>query len=580
MDKKEIARIFEEIATLLELKGDNPFRIRAYRNGARAILSLDEDLATVIKEGRLIDLPGIGEDLADKIKTLVAKGRLPFYEKLKKSTPPGVVSLMQIHGLGGKKIKLLYTKLKIQSIAALKEACLKGKVAKLRGFGPKTEQNILDALGHRETYQKRHLWWDAMNVAMPILNALSKLKGVKKAEIGGSLRRKLETIGDLDFLVGAAQPQPIMDWFTTQPMVARVVAKGKKKSSVKLRSGMQADLRIVPEKQFGFALAYFTGSKEHNIKMRERAIKRGWKLSEYGLDSENPKHKGPLDGKKTVTEEDLFKVLGLSYIPPELREDRGEIDAAEQGKIPLLVEDDDIRGTFHNHTTASDGKNTLREMVAAAEKLGWEYLGIADHSKSSFQANGQTEEQLLKQVEEIRHLNASKRFRTYVFTGVECDILADGKLDFPNQVLSKLDYVVISVHNALRQDEKTMTKRIIRAIENPYSTMVGHVTGRLLLEREPYKVNLTKVIDACIANGKMMEINANPRRLDMDWRWWHAAAQRGLKCCINTDAHNVESLQFFTAGVNVAKKGWLKKEQIFNTLSLKQIQQALKSMRK
>lgn len=576
MDKKKIAAIFEEIATLLELKGANPFRIRAYRNGARAVLSLDEDLATVVKEKRLTDLPGIGEDLADKITTLMKKGHLPFYEKLKKSTPPGVLEMMQVHGLGGKKIKALHSKLKIKSIADLKEACLKGKVAKLTGFGKKTEQNILDSLSHREVYQKRHLWWDAMQIAQPILEALSKLKGVKRVEIGGSLRRKLETIGDLDFLVGAANPKPIMNWFTSQPLVARIIGKGETKSSIKLKNGMQADLRIVPEKQFGFALAYLTGSKEHNIKMRERAMKRGWTLSEYGLDTD--KRKGPFEGsKKSATEADIFKALGLSYVPPELREDKGEFEAAEKGKLPTLVEDDDIRGTFHNHTTASDGKNTLKEMVAAAQKFRWEYIGIADHSKSSFQASGQSEEQLIEQIEEIHRLNASKQFRPYIFSGVECDILADGTLDFPDRVLKKLDYVIISVHNALQQDEKKMTKRIIRAIENPYSTMVGHVTGRLLLKRAPYKVDVAKVIDACIANGKIMEINANPMRLDMDWRLWHAAKLKGLKCCINTDAHSVESLQFFRAGVNVARKGWLEKKDILNTYTLKQVQKALRS---
>lgn len=579
VDKKEIAEIFEEIATLLELKQANPFRIRAYRNGARAILGLDEDLETVIREKRLTELEGIGDDLADKITTLAAKGRLPFYEKLKKSIPSGLLEMMQVHGLGSKKIKLLYSKLKIKSVAALKKACKEGKLAKLRGFGPKTEQNILNSLAHQETYQKRHLWWDAMQKANALLEALRKLQGIKKAEIGGSLRRRLETIGDMDFLVAAADPKPIMHWFTSQPFVSRVIAKGDTKSSVKLQNGMQADLRIVPEKQFGFALAYLTGSKEHNIKMRERAIKRGLTLSEYGLDVENSKRKGPFaNSKKIVTETEIFKALGLSYIPPELREDKGEFAAAEKNTLPTLVEESEIRGTFHNHTTASDGRNTLKEMVAAAQKLGWEYIGISDHSKSSFQANGQTERQLLEQLETIQKLNASKKFRPYVFAGVECDILANGTLDFPDHVLKKLDYVVVSIHNALQQDEKTMTKRMIRAIENPYSTMVGHVTGRLLLKREPYKINVAKVIDACIANGKIMEINANPMRLDMDWRFWHAARDKGLQCCINTDAHSVDHLQFFRAGINVARKGWLESKDILNTHTLKQVQMKLKKM--
>ncbi len=579
MDKNEIANIFEEIALLLELKGENPFRIRAYRNAARAVLSLDEDLKTVALEKRLTALEGIGDDLADKITTLVKTGRLPFYEKLKKSIPSGLVEMMHVHGLGGKKIKTLYEKLKIKSIDQLKEACKKGKLSKLPGFGEKTEKNILESLEHQETYQKRHLWWEAMGMASPILEELRQLKEVDRAEIAGSLRRKLETIGDLDFLVASSNPKPVMQWFTSQPFVARILGKGDTKSSVKLQGGMQADLRIVHEKQFEFALAYFTGSKEHNIKMRERSLKQGWTLSEYGLEAEKSLGKGPFTGrKKTVTEGDIYKALRLPFIPPELRENRGEFEAAEKNKIPILVEAKDIRGTFHNHTTASDGKNTLKEMVAAAQKLGWEYIGISDHSKSSFQAKGQSAQQLLKQVEEIDALNRSKKFRPFVFAGVECDILTDGTLDFPDKVLKKLDYVVISVHSSFQQDEKTMTNRIIRAIENPYTTMVGHLTGRLLLKREGYKVNVAKVIDACIANKKIMELNANPMRLDMDWRFWHAASDKGLMCCINTDAHSIDTLQFFRAGVNAARKGWLKKEDILNTRPLRQVQKILKQI--
>jgi DNA polymerase (family 10) len=573
MDKKEVARIFEEIAVLLELKAANPFRIRAYRNAARAVLSLDEDLEKVVLEKRLTELEGIGDDLAGKITTLVKTGRLPFYEKLKKSTPSGIVEMMRVHGLGGKKIKLIHQKLKIKTIAELKKACEMGKLSKLRGFGPKTEKNILESLSHQESYQKRHLWWEAMATARPILESLCKLKDVDKAEIAGSLRRKLETIGDLDFLAASSNPKSVMEWFTTQPFVERVLGKGLTKSSVKLKGGMQADLRIVPATQFEFALAYFTGSKEHNIKLRTRSVKRGWTLSEYGLE------KGPIAKmKKNATETDIYKALGLSYIPPELREDRGEIEAAAKGKIPLLVEEEDIRGTFHNHTTASDGRNTLREMVESAEALGWDYIGISDHSKSSFQANGQSEEQLLKQLQEIKKINGSGKYRPYIFSGVECDILPNGKLDFADAILKQLDYVVISVHSALSQDEKTMTKRIIRAIENPYATMVGHLTGRLLLKREGYKVNVAKVIDACIANKKIMELNANPMRLDMDWRWWHYASDKGLLCCINTDAHSVDTLQFFRAGVNAARKGWLKKSDILNTRALAQVQKFLGSV--
>ena len=569
MDKNEIAAIFEEIANLLELKGANPFRIRAYRNAARSLLNSDKSLKDLIAEGALTDLAGIGDDLAEKITLLAKKKRLPFYEKLKKSTPKGILKLIQVHGLGPKKVKAIYQKLKIQTIEELKKACQAGRVAKLKGFGTKTEKNILDAISHREVYQKRHLWWDAWENAQEILEALRSVKSVKKAEIAGSLRRKLETIGDLDILVASSDPEKVMDWFTSQPFVAKVLAKGSTKSSVKLKEGMQVDLRIVPESQFGFALCYFTGSKEHNIKIRNRSLKKGWSLSEYGFEA--VKGQLPAFSKKSATETDIYKALGLPYIPSEIREDLGEVEAAEKGNLPILIEESDIRGTFHNHTTASDGRNTLKEMVAAAEKIGWEYLGISDHSKSSFQANGLSEQRLLDQIDEIKKLNESKKCNIHLFAGSECDILADGKLDFPDDLLKKLDFVIVSVHSSLTQDEKTMTKRIIRAIEHPYATMLGHITGRLLLKREGYKVNIEKIIDACIANKKIIEINGNPQRMDMDWRFWHAARDKGLLCCINTDAHAVSNHEFYRSGVNVARKGWLEKNDVLNTRSLKEI---------
>lgn len=571
MDKKKIAEVFEEIATLLELKADNPFKIRAYRNAAHTLLNLEEDLSDLIKDEKLTELEGIGDDLAEKITTLAKTGHLAMFDKLKRSVPSGLLELMKVHGLGGKKVTLLYDKLHIKSIGALKEACLKGKLSKLKGFGPKTEKNILDALEHRETYSKRTYWWKAWNVAQPILEGLQKLKSVKKAAIAGSLRRRLETVGDLDFLVATSDPKPVMKWFTSQPFVDRVIARGDTKSSVRLKDGIQADLRIVTEKQYGFALLYFTGSKDHNIKLRELALKRKLSLSEYGFEPAK---------RNLLTEKDIYKFLGFSYIPPELRENLGELEAARKGKIPVLVEEKDIRGTFHNHTTASDGRSTLTEMVSFAQKLKWDYIGISDHSKSSFQAKGLKEPQLVAQIEQIRKLNASKKFRPYVFAGVECDILPNGSLDVSDKTLKLLDYVVISIHSAFSQDEKTMTKRLIRAIEHPLTTMVGHVTGRLLLKRQPYKINLSKVIDACIANKKIIEINSQPQRLDMDWRLWHAASEKGLMCCINTDAHEAGQLEFFRTGVGIARKGWLEKEDVINTRPLKAMQKLLQQMKK
>jgi len=569
MDKSEIAAIFEEIAILLELQGANPFRVRAYRNAARSLLNSDKSLKELIQEGKLTELAGIGDDLAEKITTLALKKRLPFYEKLKKSTPKGILKLIQIQGLGPKKVKALYEKLKIQTVEQLKKACAAGRIARLKGFGARTEKNILDALAHRETYQKRHLWWDAWERAEEILEALKKVKGVKRAEIAGSLRRGLETIGDIDILAASSNPKSVMDWFSRQDFVDKVLSKGPTKTSVKLEGGMQADLRIVPEDEFGFALCYFTGSKEHNIKIRSLSLKKGWSLSEYGF--EKAKGKGPSPVKKKAEEKDIYEVLGLSYIPPEMRENLGEVEAAEKRKLPTLIQLKDIRGTFHNHTTASDGKNTLKEMISAAERLGWEYIGISDHSKSSFQANGLSAERLLAQTEEIQKLERSKEFKIHIFSGSECDILADGKLDFPDDVLEKLDFVIASVHTSLSQDEKTITKRIIRAIEHPAVTMLGHITGRLLLKREGTKVDVEKVIDACIANKKIIEINGNPYRMELDWRYLRAGVQKGLLTCINTDAHSIHHHAFIRCGVNIARKGWLEKKNALNTRTLKEI---------
>lgn len=564
MDKHAVAEVLEEIALLLELQGENPFKVRAYHNAVRSLEGLEGDFEKLVEEGELESLPGIGAHIAEKITTLVRTGRLPYYEKLKKSVPEGLVALMGVPGLGGKKIKALHEKLKIKSKADLIQACKLGKVAKLRGFGSKTQQNILEGITKQETYAKRTLWWNAVEIAQPILEQLLKLKEVKKAEIAGSIRRKLETVGDLDFVVASAKPAAVIDWFTKQSWVAKVQATGSTKASVRLEQGIQADLRVVSEEEYPFALLYFTGSKQHSIELRKRANTLHLSLSEYGFE--------PALKKKLASEEAIYLALKLSYIPPELREDMGEIEAAAKKKIPTLVEAEDIRGVFHCHTTDSDGHNTLEEMVAAAEDLEWEYLGIADHSKSSFQANGMDEERLFAQIKRIRKLNQAKKFSTHVFAGLECDILTDGSLDFSNDVLKELDYVVASIHRSFQLEEKKMTARLIKAIENPYTTMVGHVTGRLLLKREGYAVNLQKVIDACIANGKIMELNAHPMRLDMDWRLWHKAAEKGLKCSINPDAHSVGDLMYYLAGVNSARKGWLEKRHVINTLPLKKIQ--------
>lgn len=586
MTKNEIADILTEIGTLLELKGENPFKVRAYQTGARALEAIEEaDLARLIAEEKLQTVKGIGEALGQKIAELHTTGKLEFFEKLKASVEPGLIEMMQIPGLGPKKLQALKNKLGITDIAALTAACNDGRVAALDGFGEKTAEKILAGIKNREAYGRRHLWWEAAEVAAPIVAGLRALPQVKRAEAAGSLRRGMETVGDLDFIVAATEVAPVVDWFVAMPGVKEVTAKGETKASVRFESGLQADLRLVPEEQFAFALHHFTGSKDHNVQMRQRALGRGLSLSEWGLvPSEGEgtvKEKAGATVKKVEakTEAELFKALDLHFIPPELREGLGEIEAAEKAELPRLIEAADLRGAFHNHTTASDGRNTLAEMTAAAEALGWEYLGIADHSKSSFQANGLSEERLLKQIAEIDALNASKRFKTYVFSGVECDILAGGELDFEDAILEKLDYVVASVHNAFAQDEATMTRRIIKAIEHPCTMMLGHVTGRLLLRRESYKVDVAKTIDAAIANGVIIELNASPWRLDMDWRHWRKAADRGLLCAINPDAHETAGLGHVRAGINAARKGGLRREQVLTTWPLAEVTRHLEAHR-
>ncbi len=585
MTKNEIADTLNEIATLLELKGENPFKVRAYQAGARTLEAVEEDqLAALIAEGRLESIKGIGEALAQKIAELHATGRLEFLAKLKASVEPGLLQMLEVPGLGPKKIKVLHEKLGLKTLAELAAACGDGRVAALDGFGEKSQQKILEGIRNREAYGKRHLWWDAAAVAEPIVAGLRALPPVSRAESAGSLRRGLETVGDLDFLVAADEVGPVVAWFCAQAGVKEVTARGETKASVRFEGGLQADLRIVPADQFVFALHHFTGSKDHNVQLRQRALARGLSMSEWGLvpaaGEGTAKEKAERrEGLKAESEKELFAALGLHFIPPELREGLGEIEAAEAGELPRLVELGDLRGAWHNHTTASDGRNTLAEMAAAAEALGWEYLGIADHSKSSYQARGLDEARLAAQVAEIHALNAAKKFTTHIFTGTECDILPDGRLDFDDGVLATLDYVVASVHNAFTQDEETMTARLIRALENPRVTMLGHLSGRLLLRREAYRVNAGKVIDAAIAHGVVIELNASPQRLDLDWRHWRRAAERGLLCAINPDAHDTAGLEYVRTGVNAARKGWLTREAVLNTRPLAAVKAWLQARR-
>ena len=567
MEKNDIASVLDEIATFMELTGENPFKIRAYSAGARILENMTEDLGELIDGGKLADIPGLGEALVDKITTLRRDGVLPFHQKLKASIPAGLLEVMQIPGLGPKKVRALWTLLAVEDLAKLKEVCESGAVAELKGFGAKTQDKILEGIKNRIAYGKRHRWYEAAAIAEPILAGLRALPQVSLAESAGSLRRARETVGDLDFLVASSEPKPIMDWFVAYPGVKEVTAHGETKSSVRFENGLQADLRVVPAEQFYFALHHFTGSKEHNVAMRHRALGRGLSMSEWGFKSVDDKTIAP--GAKN--EEEVFQALGLPWIPPELREGNGEIDAAEAGQLPKLVQLSDLRGVFHNHTTESDGDHTLDQMAAAAEAHGWDYLGISDHSKSSFQAGGLDEARLAKQLEDIAKLNASKKYRVRVLSGSEVDILKDGTLDFSDDVLARLDFVVASVHNLFTLDREAQTARIIKAIENEHVDMVGHLTGRLLNRREPYDVDIAKVIDAAAANDTIIELNANPWRLDLDWRWWRRAAEKGVLCSINPDAHDIDQLAFAAHGVRIARKGWLTPEQVLNTRSLPEV---------
>jgi DNA polymerase (family 10) len=578
MDKSEITDILEEIAVLLELKGENPFKARAYTNAARALDQYDGDLAQLVSEDRLEELPGIGEALHQKITELVKTGKLEYYETLRASVPEGLLELMDIPALGPKKIKALHEKLNISSVAELEAACQAHRVRDLAGFGAKSEEKILAGIAQGRDYAQLTRYAEAWAQAEEIREALRDHEAVLQLSIAGSLRRGKEIVKDLDFVASSRQPQDLMDYFVSLPWVKTVTNHGTTKSSVLLQSGISADLRVVSDKEFPYALHHFTGSKEHNVAMRQRAISQGKKLSEWGLfeigvgkktDSED-------EGKLIPCrdEDEIFNALGLQYIPPELRENMGEIEAAEKREIPRLIEWTHLRGTFHCHTNWSDGKNTLAEMAGEARELGLDYLGIADHSKSSYQANGLNEERLAEQIEMIATLN-SQIDDFHVFAGSEVDILKDGWLDFSDEVMAKLDYVVASVHNAMAQDEDEMTKRVIKAMENEYVTMLGHATGRLLLQREPYKINLEKIIDCAARTGTWIELNCSSYRMELDWRWWHRARDKGVKCVINPDAHRIAQFGVLRHGVTMARKGWLRRQDVINTMSLDQVKTAL-----
>ncbi len=564
LTKIDIAKLLDETAVLLEVLGENPFRSRAFANASRAIATLGGDLREMVESKELLKVQGIGKGIFGDIEMLLTEGRFPIYQESRKKLPNGVLDMLKIPGLGPKKVRALWEKLNIKSIPDLEKAIAKDKVAELPGFGKKTQERITASIANMQKFADRFLYSKALAAATPLFDTISKRKDVKQSLLGGSLRRRKETIGDIDILVTADDSTDIMEAFTSYKEVVDVIGHGSTKSSVILGSGINVDLRVVKDDEFAFASHYFTGSKDHNTKLRGIAKKAGFKLNEYGL----------FQGEKPVKCKDeaaLFKKLGLDYIEPELREDMGEIDAAETGTLPTLVTEKDIRGVFHCHTTMSDGMATLREMVDAAKALGHSYFGVADHSQSAIYANGLLPEDLKEQAKEIAKINAEDdKFR--VFHGTESDILPDGSLDYDEETLASLDYVVASIHGQLTLTEAEMTRRIIKAVENPYTTMIGHLTGRLLLRRDGYKVNVTEVIDACAEHGVMIEINAHPSRLDLDWRFCKYAKEKGVMIPINPDAHTTDGIADFRYGVGVARKGWLEKKNVLNTYTIKQVE--------
>lgn len=589
MTKSQIAAVLEEIATLLELKDENPFKIRAYANAARSLETFGGNLSDLQDEEALAKIPGIGKAIAAKIKELAATGKLKYIEELRAEFPAAILELFSISGLGAKKIKALYEQLHITSIEQLREACESGRVAELPGFGETTQAKICAAIEQRAKHSGYFQFGQIAAETEALRRDLAAHPNALQVDVAGSYRRRREIVRDVDFVVATKKPAAITEFLIKHALVESIIARGPTKTSVRLRSGIQCDLRVVSSAEYPFALNYFTGSKEHNIEMRSRALAHGWTLNEYRLAplplDPTSKVRGGRAVKKPISkiptvrdEADLYRALGLDYVAPELRENCGEFEAAEQHSLPRLVKKENLRGTFHCHTVASDGHNTLEEMAAAARDLGLDYLGIAEHSKSSIQAHGIDAAKLRSQIAAIRKLN--KKFDGFrLFAGVECDILRDGKLDFDDEILSELDFVIASIHSVFNLSEAEMTKRVVRAIENPFVTVLAHPTGRLLLKREPYSIDIPAVLAAAAATGTWIELNAAVKRLDLDWRWWPLAKEKGVKCVINPDAHRTERLQDLWFGVGIARKGWLTKADVMNCLPLGKIESALQAKR-
>jgi DNA polymerase (family 10) len=584
MDKFQIATILEEMGSMLEMKGENPFKSRAYHNASRVVAGLSQDLAVLVKENQLCEVKGLGKSMCEHIETLLATGRLPYYEELQQNFPAGLLELIRVQGVGPKRALILYQKLKITDVAALEKAAKEGKIAKLDGFGEKSQEKILKGLEFLGKHAEQHHYDDAYAIAQTAVEELENFPAVQRISVCGSLRRHKEIIRDIDILISSKNAKAVIERFVKLPNVVQILGGGETKASVLTFEGYQIDLRVVADADYPFALHYFTGSKEHNIAVRHIANTKGLTLNEYGLfktprgaKAEIPPQNQGIASLKCKDEAEVFGQLGLAYIPPEMREDRGEIEAALKNKIPRLIEPEDIRGAFHVHSTWSDGKASLEDMIAEAQRLGWEYVGISDHSKTATYAHGLEVARVKQQAKEIEKLRG--QFKIRIFWGSECDILKDGSMDYDDEVLANYDFVIASVHSQFHLPEAEQTQRISKALKNKFVTILGHMTGRLLLSRDGYAVDQTEVLNVAAAEGVAVELNAQPKRFDMDWRMLPSAVEKGVKISINPDAHGVKQLSLVPFGVGIGRKGWLTKDDVINTQPLKQITSYLKKRR-
>lgn len=566
MDKREIIAALEEIGELLEIQGENPFKVRAYQNAARILEGLPQDPADLVASGEIQNIKGIGSGLSEKITEMVKQGKSSYLQELRRSIPPGVLELLKVPGLGPKKAKVLYEELDLHNLGELEYACKENRLLDLKGFGAKTQENILKGIEMLKKTSGRFLFDVAWRQATELLAFVERDPKVIRAAIAGSLRRCKETIGDIDILASLkGDAAPLMKKFVANPQVEDVLAQGETKSSVRLKSGIQVDFRVVEDKEFPFALLYFTGSKEHNTALRGIAKDKGLKLNEYGLF----RGEKPLPCKD---EAEIYKALGLHYIPPEAREGLGEIEFAAKRAFPRLIEAEDLRGVFHVHSEWSDGGATIYDMAKEAERLGFEYMGLSDHSQTAAYAGGLKAADLKAQAKEIAA--AQKKLKKLkILQGTESDILADGGLDYPAKTLDELDFVIASVHMRFKMEKKEMTKRLVKAISDRHTRILGHISGRLLLAREPYSFDAEAVFEAAAKHRVAIEINANPHRLDLDWRFLQQAKAAGVKFSINPDAHSLNGLSDTFFGVGIARKGWLTKEDVINTQSLAEIKE-------